>query len=105
MFTVERFRVLDFGRWKASFDEHIETRVRHSAIGHRIFLARNNQNAVTLMLQFASAQDATSLEHYDPALLDAIRRGTVAKAPYRLQRQVEHLNIADTADYTSWPYT
>jgi len=105
MFVIERFRVLDYERWKAAFDDHVEARIRRGAVGHRVFLAEGNEKAVTVMLEFTSSREAISLENYDVSLFDAIRRGGVAENPYHLQRQVEYLDVADVADYTAWPYT
>lgn len=105
MFVIERFQVLDYERWKGAFDDHLEARIRHGAVGHRVLLAEDNEKAVTVMLEFASSREASSLEHYDVSLFDAIRRGGVAESPNHLQRQVEYLDVADVADYTAWPYT
>lgn len=104
MFVIERLRVLDYEIWKAAFDDHVEARIRHGAVGHRIFLGEDNEKAVTVMLEFASSRGAISLENYDVSLFDAIRRGGVARGPYNLQRQVDYLDITDVADYTTWPY-
>jgi hypothetical protein len=105
MFVIERFQVLDYGRWKAAFDDHVGARTRHGAIGHRIFRGETDEKAVTAMLEFASSREAISLENYDASLLDAIRRGGIAEVPYHLQRNVEYLEVVDAADYTAWPYT
>jgi hypothetical protein len=104
MFVIERFRVLDYGTWKAAFDDHVEARVRHGGVGHRVFVAENDAKAVTVMLEFASHGGAISLEKYDVSLLDAIRRGGVVGGPHHLQRKVDYLEVADERDYTAWPY-
>jgi hypothetical protein len=102
MFVLERFRVLDYEPWKAAFDDHVEARIRHGALSHRVFLAENDAKAVTVMLEFTSTGGALALENYDLSRFDAIRRGGVAEG---LHRQVDYLDVADVADYTAWPYS
>jgi hypothetical protein len=102
MFAIERFRVLDYENWKAAFDDHIDARIRHGAVGHRVFVAENDAKAVTVILEFASYGGAISLEKYDVSLLDAIRRGGVVGGPHHLQRKVDYLELAEANDYAAW---
>jgi hypothetical protein len=105
MFVIERFRVAEFDTWKAAFDDHVDSRIRHGAIGHRVLRDEDNPNAVTVVLEFASRGGAISLEKYDVSLLDAIRRGGITGGPHQLSRRVDYLDVADAADYTTWPYS
>jgi hypothetical protein len=104
MFVIERFRVADYETWKSAFDAHVDARIRHGAVGHKILRDEENENHVTVMLEFTNRGGAISLEQYDVTLLDVIRRGGIVGGPHQASRSVDYLDVVDEADYTGWPY-
>jgi len=104
MFAFIRLRVADYETWKTGFDEHVEARIRNGCVGHRVFRDEDDANALTLMLEFTSRGGATSLLEDDVTLLSAIRDEGVEGGPHNLKWQIDYVDQADAADYTTWPY-
>jgi hypothetical protein len=104
MYVIERFRVADYDTWKAAFDDHVDARIRHGAVGHRVLRDENNPDQLTLVVEFTSRGGAYSAEHHDVSLLEAIRRGGVVGGPHQFSRRIDYLDVVEAADYSSCQY-
>ena len=58
-FIVTRINVGDYDMWKTMFDKD-EPGARSAAKGHRILRGLENPNEVFIVIEFASADDATA---------------------------------------------
>ena len=105
MFVIARFRISDYNTWKAAFDDHVEARIRHGAKGHRVFRIEDDENALTVMVEFASHGGAVGLVRDDVSILGAIRRGGVEGGPHHVKWQLDYVNEVDVADYATLPFS
>jgi hypothetical protein len=105
VFVIARFRIADYDTWKAAFDDHVEARIRHGAIGHRIFRVEDDENALTVMVEFTSRGGAVGLTRDDFSTLSAIRRGGVEGGPHDVKWQLDYVDQVDVADYTTLPFS
>jgi hypothetical protein len=93
--VLMRFRVQEYGTWKAVFDGHEEARVRHGGIGHRILRDANDDLALTVLLEFTSPGGAAAFTH-DISLIQAIRASGVEGGPHGGRYDVDYLEELDT---------
>jgi hypothetical protein len=105
VFVIARFRIADYDTWKAAFDDHVEARIRHGAIGHRVFRVEGDENALTVMVEFTSHGGAVGLIRDDVSTLDAIRRGGVEGGPHDVKWQLDYVDQVDVADYSTLPFS
>ena len=105
VFVIARFRIADYDTWKAAFDDHVEARIRHGAIGHRVFRVEGDENALTVMVEFTSHGGAVGLIRDDVSTLHAIRRGGVEGGPHDVRWQLDYLDQVDVADYSTLPFS
>jgi hypothetical protein len=104
VFLLARFRIADYETWKAAFDDEAETRIRHGAKGHRVFRGEEDENALTVLIEFASRGGAVSLAEDDVSVLYTIRRADIEGGPHGGKWQIDYLDEVDTANYEDWPY-
>jgi hypothetical protein len=105
VFLIARCRVAEYGTWKRVFDEHVDARIRHGARGHRVFRNEEDENALTIMIEFTSRGGAEGLAENDISVMTAIDRSGVEGGPHGGEWQIEYLDEVDAADYAAWPYT
>lgn len=103
MYVIARFRVSDYEAWKKVFDEDVNARIRHGARSHRVFRAQDDENAVTLLLEFASRGGAEGLTKREPSVARSMRHGGVEGGPHGGTRELVYVDEVDAADYTAWP--
>jgi hypothetical protein len=103
VFVIARFRVADYETWKAAFDDHVEARIRHGAIGHRVFRVETRTHS-----QSWSSSPRTEERRVirdDVSTLHAICRGGVEGGPHDVEWQLDYVDQVDVADYSTLPFS
>lgn len=78
--AIVQHHVEDYDRWYPVFKEHGEVRRQHGATGHTIYRASDDPNALVIVNDFASVEEARAFST-DPSLKDAMSRAGVDSAP------------------------
>ena len=105
MYVITRFRIEDYATWKVAFDDTVDVRIRHGAVGHQVFRSQDDENTLIVTLEFTSRGGAIGLTRDDASLLSAIRAAGIEGGPHDVKWQLDYVEQTDTADYKIWPYT
>lgn len=91
--VIVQHTVRDYDTWKPVFDEHGDIRRRHGATGHQLYRGADDPNAVTILNQFPTREQAEAFAN-DPSLPEAMKRGGVTGEP-----RVSFTRETETVDY------
>lgn len=73
LYVITRFRIQDYATWKVAFDDTVDVRIRHGAVGHQVFRSQDDENTLIVILEFTSRGGAIGLTKDDASLLSGVR--------------------------------
>ncbi|MFC6733421.1 MULTISPECIES: hypothetical protein [unclassified Haladaptatus] len=83
-------RVKDYPTWKKVFDEHAETRKQAGERSHELFCSGEDQNDITILMDFESEDGARSFAESDDLRQTMERAGVVGKPEITYLDHMEH---------------
>ena len=79
-YLLVQHTVADYAKWKIMFDEHIATRKSFGSRGAQVMRSADNPNAVTVLMEWDSTQNAQKFADSD-TLRKAMERAGVNSTP------------------------
>ena len=79
-YQLVQHTVADYAKWKIVFDEHIATRKSFGSRGAQVMRSADNPNAVTVLIEWDSTQNAQKFSESD-TLREGMERAGVTSKP------------------------